>query len=366
MRHSSTQWNREGPTGYGAKPVAFDVKPPAIDELLADAGWLAHRYNEREDSIHFRLTSRDDQRRAAFLTDEYLGTDAAQIAVARREIEPSLIPEAPIHFIFHSAFCCSTLLARAFDVDGLAMGLKEPTILNDLHGWRRRGAKPAEVGAVLDLSLALLARPFAKGEAVVVKPSCLVNLFAPAMLAMRPASRAILLRAPLRVFVGSVARKGMWGRLWVRDWLAKLAPEGLIQLGFEPDDYLRLTDLQVAAVCWLSQQALFDNMASRFGKERVAGLESETLLARPEEALAATARQFGLNLGNTELKALASGPAFRSHSKSGGQFGRSERDAERSEGEAPHQDEIDKVSVWAEAVAATAGLSLDLPAPLLA
>ena len=49
---------------------------------------------------------------------------------------------ATMHFIFHSAFCCSTVLARAFDIPGIAMGLKEPPIYNDIVGWRHRGGGP--------------------------------------------------------------------------------------------------------------------------------------------------------------------------------------------------------------------------------
>lgn len=71
-----------------------------------------------------------------------------------------------------------------FDAEGFAMGLKEPTVLNDIVGWRLRGAKPEELARVLDLSLALLTRLFAPDEAVVIKPSNAANSFAPAILAL--------------------------------------------------------------------------------------------------------------------------------------------------------------------------------------
>ena len=35
----------------------------------------------------------------------------------------------PIHFIFHTGYCCSTLLCRALDVPGVSMALKEPQIM---------------------------------------------------------------------------------------------------------------------------------------------------------------------------------------------------------------------------------------------
>src|SRR3546814_3867465 len=63
-------------------------------------------------------------------------------------------------------------------------------------------------------ALAMLARSFAPDEAVIVKPSNIFNPLARGALTLRPEARAILLYAPLRAFLLSVARKGMWCRLW--------------------------------------------------------------------------------------------------------------------------------------------------------
>ncbi len=108
----------------------------------------------------------------------------------------------------------------------------------------------------------LLARPFAAGEAVVVKPSNLVNGFASAMLTLRPEARALLLHAPLRIFLGSVARKGMWGRVWVRDLLVKQIADGTQWPGMGMSEFLALTDLQAAAIGWLAQHAIFARIAA--------------------------------------------------------------------------------------------------------
>src|SRR3546814_15717887 len=65
----------------------------------------------------------------------------------------------------------------------------------------------------------MLARSFAPDEAVIVKPSNIFNPLARGALTLRPEARAILLYAPLRAFLLSVARKGMWCRLWCRELL---------------------------------------------------------------------------------------------------------------------------------------------------
>src|SRR5690242_7285276 len=106
-------------------------KPPALPELIDDGRWLAHRYDESQDAIQFRFVPRERQRKLTFLTDSELGD--APLAVYSRsdclaDVRKRELPTP--RFIFHSAYCCSTLLARAFDLPGVSFGLKEPQILN--------------------------------------------------------------------------------------------------------------------------------------------------------------------------------------------------------------------------------------------
>lgn len=338
---------------------------PSARAVAADPLWFPHRFEPTDDVVQFRHLERETHRAATFLTDIHLGEDKDIAVVGREAAIAAAGPAAPLHFIFHSAFCCSTLLARAFDVEGVAMGLKEPVILNDLSGWKHRGGDPRLVARALDGAMRLLERPFATGEAVIVKPSNVINALSVAMLAMRPDARALLLYAPLRVYLGSVAKKGLEGRLWVRDLLVKQLKDGMIHLGFSEEDYLRHTDLQAAAVGWLAQHALFADLVRRYGSQRVRSIDSDTLMARPVESIAALARLYDLNVGADFAETVVAGPAFNSHSKSGESFDRAARAVENKDAASIHADEIEKVVVWAEAVAKNAGVALDPGAPLL-
>jgi hypothetical protein len=338
------------------------LNEPDVAKIVQDAAWLSHRYDAVQDSIHFHHLPREKHRAATFLTDEYLGDLGAPTVIDRKRALAAMPERAPIHYVFHSAYCCSTLLARAFDIEGVSMGLKEPLILNDLSGWLRRGAERAALAERLDSALSLLARPFAAGEAIVLKPSNLINPFASAMLAMRPQAKALLLYAPLPLYLASIAKKGMWGRLWVRELFVKIGPSGVLDYGFSAEEIMRQTDLQIAAIGWLGQHRLFAQLASRLGAERVRTLSSEQLIGRPVETLAALGALFGLAF---DAEAVAAGPAFTSHSKDGAAFGAEARRAEQREAAAVHAEEVEKVTAWAEAVATAAGQSLELPAPLL-
>jgi hypothetical protein len=257
------------------------------------------------------------------------------------------------------------MIARAFDRPGWAMGLKEPLILNDIVGWRHRGGQGPDMATVLDNVLTLLARPFGRGEAIIVKPSNIVNGLAPAMLALRPDAHALLLHAPLRTYLTSVAKKGLDGRLWVRTLLLRLLDDKMIDLGFTTRDLLGQSDLQVAATGWLAQHALFAGLVERFGAERIRTLDSETLMRDPTAAMERLATLFGLPIDAERLRDIIGGPAFTRHSKSGQSFSAADRIQEHEAAGGAHADEIEKVAHWAEVVAQTAGIAMIPPAPLM-
>jgi hypothetical protein len=334
-----------------------------IARTVRDPAWLPHRYDPGHDAVHFVSADRQLRRRIPFLIEADLPDSANPRILTRRDALASAPEASPVHFVFHSAFCCSTLLANALDRLGTASALKEPQILNDLVGWRQQGADPHLVGEVLHGVLHLLARPFEPEQLTFVKPSNVVNGLATAMMKLRPHSRAVLLYAPLRVFLSSIARKGMWGRLWVRELLSRQLVDGLVDLGFESRDYLLHTDLQAAAVGWLAQHRLFAEMAKAW-PERIRTLESEALVARPAEALGRMAEWTGMAVTAGDITDTVS-DVFSRHAKDGSSFGGEERRTDRLSGDSLHAEEIDKVEAWALAVADTARVSLTLPAPLL-
>ncbi len=328
-------------------------------QIVADPEWLAHRYDEQVDAFQYRHVTRARHSEVGFATDDYLGKDPNPVVIGREEAVALLGEQAPIQFIFHSAFCASTMLVRALDLSGSAMGISEPVILNDMVGWRRRGAEVQKHARVMDNALGQLSRPWSAGEAVVVKPSNIYNGLAMGALALRPQSKALLLHAPLEEFLLSVARKGMWCRLWARELLEILLSQGLVDLGFEPRDYLRQTDLQVAGVGWLAQQMQFHRTAKQFGPGRIASLDSETLTGDPAASVARVAAHFCLN--KRDADDYAAHPAIARNSKSGAGFERGERQLDQSRAREVYGDEIAKVVEWIRVVGEQRGISMELP-----
>lgn len=336
------------------------------DEILGNAAWLPHRYDETADGFRFLHLPREVQREVTFLTDEYLGDTANATPVPMARIDRKALDTAPIHYVFHSAYCCSTLVARMFDAPGHSMGLKEPVVLNDIVGWRRRGADPQKVAAVLDTALALLARPMDDDKAAVVKPSNIVNSLAPAMLGLRPDARAILLYAPIEDFLSSIAVKGLWGRRWVRQALLGQIHDGVVVERFSGEEMFELTDLQVAGLGWLSHHGIYAGLQERFGEDRVKVCDSRSLLGDPEGAIIKSFAHFGMALDRNEVTTIAEGPAFTRNSKDQTPYSREDRERQISATREANSDEIAKVSEWVQAVARHAGIDPSPPSTLLA
>lgn len=332
---------------------------PASAAALRDPEWLAHRYDSNHDAFHFRRVPRDIRREIPFLTDMHLGEEAAPLVLSRTASRQNVEP-APVHFLFHSAYCASTMLVQAIDQPGIASGLSEPVLLNDMVGWRRRGAAPRDHARVMDDALAMLARPLTAGEAVIIKPSNIFNPLARGALTLRPGAHAILLYAPLRAFLLSVARKGLWCRLWCRELFEGYLADDFLQFGFDARDYFRQSDLQIAAMGWLAQQRAFATLIA-WAPGRIAALDSEALTRDPVRAVAGAMDHYGLT---ADREALADHPALARNSKSGAPFAAGERQRDLAAADAAYGDEINQVLGWAEAVADQAGIPLVLPGAL--
>lgn len=335
---------------------------PNLSDVIADGRWLAHRYEEDGDNIHFRFVPKDVQRRLTFLTDQEIG-DVPAVIFPRAEC----LAEVRRHtlstprLIFHSAYCCSTLLARAFDIPEISFGLKEPQILNDVAGLQLRAGDPRQVAAAMDIALLLLARPLEPGEVSVIKPSNLLNPMISLVTAMRPDLKGLLLHAPLDVFLASIARKEIEGRMWVRELMWKLIRVGqAARFGFNDEELYRQTDLQAGAAAWLAQQGLFAEAAINHHGFRT--LNSEILMARPVETLAAAAALFELDI-NPQV--VVDGAAFRTHSKDRRDYSAEQREEDRNRGQSLHEREIGIVLEWSRRLAEHAGISMQLPSPLL-
>ena len=336
---------------------------PNLSEVVADHQWLPHHINAELDEMQFVRLDRDAHRTVTFLEEKYLAVDVerANFPLAAVAAASEQVPLRNVRFVFHSSLALSTLTARLFDLPGIAMSLREPIVLNELASLARRGRN---IMPVLRLVMRLFGRPFYEGEIVVIKPGNTANILIPELMTMMPDARALFMHAPLIDFLGSVARRGMWGRVVYRRLFALLHRDGHLDAGFSDEDIFEQTDLQIAAMAWLNHQAQFAHCLDEPFAERIRTIDAATFLSRRHDVVAAIADHFGISV---DVDALLAGPVFAEHSKElGRSFDFGERERENAENLSVHGEEIAMVAEWAEKTFETCGEAMALGHPLVA
>lgn len=301
-----------------------------------DPAWLPYIYDADRDDMIFVYAPRETQRRATFLDPRFLHKAPRTQPLPMAELTDTAI-EQPVHYILHTAFCCSTLLTRALDIPGAAMGLKEPSVLPYFARAWRRGLRDARLSS-LTRTLDLLARPLEPGETQIVKPSNLANPLGADLLALRPNSKALILHGTLESFLAATARaRGADGRDFGRDMHDRFAPEGAAA----PEG-----DGEAAADAWMLQAAVLQTVLQRFGAERVRTLSADALLADPSTALARLGDFLGIS---ANWPAIAAGPVFHEHAKriDGRVFDAKARSAQLAKSLDSARDEIESGLAWA-------------------
>jgi hypothetical protein len=255
---------------------------------------------------------------AVFLDPRWDRRGAEQRAVPLSEIRRFQSAFPPPAMIWHSAFCCSTLIASCLDQPGLSLALKEPMALVDLHSARVRSPKSVD-DAMITGALALLGRGFTSGERVVIKPSNAANpLMAPAARAGGP---MLLLYSSCRDFVLSVAgggpevAGGEVRRKFARTLLFDRLLAGGLGARWRPQDLGPVSDLQAAALLWHVQMAEFRAVANAVGPTRARSLDCDLFLADPARGLERIDGFLGLRLGPDRIAAVVGGPKLSQYAK---------------------------------------------------
>lgn len=322
-------------------------------EVALDPRWLPHTFDAAGSSLTSVFVKREDHGELMFLSDEHFKDQFRKVTFPASEIAARVgeAKRAPIHFIFHTSFCCSTLMLRALDIPGRTFGLQEPDVLINLANRFIRSDDPSNRER-LRLVLRLLERPFEPGESMIVKPTNFANRLAMPVLEVNPESRAVLLYSDVRTLLRSILKRGMWGRIWGRRLFQSTSLWTSLNFGFTPEETFVLTDLQALGLGWLMQMHQFGELAGRMG-ERVTIVDSADFLADPARTLLRISRLFELGLDQSLIDDIANGPTFARHSKfSERGYGQAQRTADLSAAEAAHHDELEMVVKWVETVAA--------------
>jgi len=224
-------------------------------------------------------------------------------------------PDRPPAFIFHTAFCCSTLLARSLDLPGRTLVLREPATLLQLADLKRGlYAVERRLSGMPEPTLNLLSRPFLPDERVLIKPTNLVNNLIPELVAASPGARVVVLCDGLEAFLISVLKRPRESERGMANFLERLLRDTPARRFSR--EVTGVTGLpQRAALAWALQMHALTSWLSD-SPDNVRILTAPRLLASPLAALEAVAGWLDLDLDSRTLQDMVEGPVWRQHAKS--------------------------------------------------
>lgn len=345
----------------------------SAEDLARNPAWHLYDIDLQRGELHFLEVTPETFRVSAFLDTRIAytrgqmhGFPIETVASVLRKIPPR---QPRTGFVFHSSFCCSSLLARSLQREGRVLALREPWVLRRLGELKRslaaHGQKWEPQGpSLLELVLQLLGKTWHESESVLIKPTHVSNNLAADMLALHPEARGIVLHSGLEAFLVSNLKKQdetqqkmpMLARIFDMD-------AGYTQR-FENLSIESLGMLQQAAVVWHAQMLCFQALLASPAGSRLRALDSAGLLADPPAALQAAAAFLGDPLGGDELTGILEGPTWKTHAKNPfSDYDQAARERENREVAAKHGDQIRYVLRWIEPLLKQA--PPDLPQPLL-
>jgi hypothetical protein len=335
------------------------------DDIRKDPAWFPASLSPDYETIQFVQLSRTRLADEAFLDQRMDTSRDTTRSVAVAEVAPAFqqTPGPLPVFVFHSAFCCSTLLARALDVPGRCLALKEPDVLMGVANALRTRNDGAANQRLFNTVLGLLARRFDEREPILIKPTNSANNLLPHVLAT--GARVLVLYGDLRSFLVSVLKKGEACKAFVRTQfnIFSLDAGGLNSIPSR--QAMTFTDLQVAALVWRHQLETFQSLLSGTTSDHAASLDFRDLVRSPAPTLAAVANHFELAHDRALLDDIAAGSVFHRNAKFADQeMSPRQREQEAGEVEANFGDAIDQVCDWAQQLDLGGGLQLPLPQAL--
>lgn len=314
----------------------------------------------QNDAAHFQPMTRDSFHRSIFLDDRIVRAPGQSFSVPFADIRSREWPDPatrPVKLIFHVAQCGSTLLARALDLPGRSLVLREPVAL------RRLGVEAGPDGGadpdLLRFTLSMLGKRWDADMPVVIKANVPVNFIASEVMALEPGTSAICLYFPLESYVSAVMRTEGHEK-WVESIFAEMRlAESNWAAGAEPH-----TTAERTACLWFAQMKAFAALVAAYPETRT--LNAELLFDRSANTVSAAAKLFGIALQPGEAEEIASGELFETYSKNPAlDYDPEVRAARDSEAKRRLSPQIDEARAWVAAASDRHGRIGELGNPLL-
>ena len=347
----------------------------SVRDMLDDRDFL-ERINLDSGTLEFARVDPGQFRSANFL-DERLERQAGARKSLSIQDATELVSKARarqdgrrrINHIFHSAFCCSTLISRCLDIPGRSRSLREPSVLLQLANYKRAGHPFArdrdKFLSLIDTAIVCLTFTGDGGEYVALKATNAANNIAGEISACESTGNILLLYSGLERFLVSVIGKGEGCRAYVRTLFNLIRGDSPQIRDIPLETCMQMTDLQLAAFVWYMQLDQYLGLLGTPARSAIRTLDCDSFLESPAPTLVRLGTHFGYDIAPQVFEGIVSGPAFKRYSKNPDRaYNNAVRDEQSRDILAKHGEEIRLVIEWSTRIRAEGPLQLPLPQPL--
>jgi hypothetical protein len=310
------------PVKVGALPEDPRASPPfnrmeILKDIFNSPDFYPLGMNFEDRQVLFTSMSQLDYKRCLFLGMQAAKRRGKGIHHVRLDdllLAVADVPRAvkPVHFILHTAYCCSTLLARYFELIPSCLVLKEPQFLTQLA--LTTVGSFSQWNETFDLSFRLLSRVYGTDDVAVIKTNVPCNILGKKILDYDSRTTITFVMIPLRQFLLAALKSQLRRsrvRFWVRNTVDLTAIPQLHPLIAFPG----LSDAQAAVCVWLFNRHLCRELHSRYDCARVLMVDGSSLAENPEQVLPQILHLCGLSISGGELESLLQHPSRMLHAK---------------------------------------------------
>lgn len=252
----------------------------------------------------------------------------------------------PLRYIFHTAFCGSTLLCRALGETPRVMVLKEPDVLMKISSQSLLAGNQAVVPYML-ASLKTLSQPWTDNGVVIIKPTNSVNRLLLDVTVNYP-GKTILLYGGLEDFMISCLKKLPAAEQKIR-WMAQHLIHGTeLQKKLGVDTYYPFNFLEACIITWYSQMEYFAKAIAQDERDQIRTLNMKKMLSDPLAAVRAASEFFRLDRSGTEIEASVDREFRRNSKHLEKTYTESDRTSEAAKIRAEYSALLEVAMKWAE------------------
>jgi hypothetical protein len=288
---------------------------------LSSPDWLLAGFDLQTNRYHLAQVSRQTYEASAFLDHRIRPLPTASISLDGRQVDEVLGHSrlAQVAWVFHTGFCCSTLLATCLDHPGKTLVLREPLVLSRLAHAKRQnaGGDAASLKLLTQRVTGLCERSYA-GEPLLIKPSnfansLIVDLFSAGV--QLPQRKAVLMTSNLESLLVSILKKQAEAEVSLPGFLrALLLDSDYLQVAGQVNiDKLNL--LQQSVLFWHCQRYFLQQCLAQSATDSFLLLSMERFLAEPQAVLLQVSHFLRLGLPQETIQQTVQSGAFRRHSK---------------------------------------------------